>query len=299
MVDWLYFYRMGKEKMYITRYALAEHPFGFQYQVDSAEKVENSKMHYHGDVFEILYMISGNCSYMVEGKRYKVSAGDIVFTRPDEIHMMIHELPKTEYKRVVFSVPGKFFVRHRCEALKAVFTNRKPGVDNLIPASSAVERDIPRIIMDMKRYCEENAPEQDIIMSGKLIELLYNLNKAVPEKDSLSYFANDKIKEVIGFINEHLNYELSLDFLADKYYISKGHLCQLFKEQTGMTVNKYITHKRLLKVQELYVSGYTLLNASHEAGFGDYSTFHRMYVKEFGVTPKAGMGQLRVRSGKE
>ena len=274
--------------MYITPYLACNHQFVFLLQSDTPQEVRNSRLHYHSDIFEILYLISGNCSYMVEGNRYKLSPGDAVIARPDELHMMLHEEPLTQYERVNIEIPGRFFVHNHCEDLKTIFTKRKSGTGNLIPAEQIKARNIHYIINDMIRYCDEKDANLDIVMNSKMIELLYNLNKT-RVSDYPKNFSHEKIRDIIVYINKSLDDNLSLDALAKKFYISKGHLCYMFKEQTGMTINKYITYKRILKVQELYSKGMSLINASVEAGFGSYSNFHRMYVKETGKTPKVDL----------
>lgn len=274
--------------MYITPYLIYDHQFGFLHQSDAPQEVRNSRLHYHSDIFELLYLIKGNCSCMVEGNRYRLSSGDAIIARPDELHMMIHEEPITQYERINIEIPGKFFVRNHCESLKTIFTKRKAGMDNLIRAEQLNVRNIHYIINDMKRYCDENDQNLDIVMNSKMIEFLYNLNKVRVSNYGMN-FSHEKIRDIIIYINDNLNSELSLDILAKQFYISKGYLCYIFKEQTGMTINKYITYKRILKVQELYSNGISLIDASSDAGFGSYSTFHRMYIKEFGKTPKADL----------
>ena len=276
--------------MYITPYLIYDHDFGFLHQYDNPDEVKNSRLHYHSDIFELLYFISGNCYYMVDGNHYRLSAGDAVIARPDELHMMVHEAPLTKYERVNIEIPGKFFVHNRCESLKDIFTYRKAGVGNLILKNQLNERNIQYIINDMKKYCDENDKNLDIVMNSKLIELLYNLNKTRVYTNAPS-FSHDKIRDIIVYINDNIESDLSLDTISKKFYMSRGHLCALFKEQTGMTLNKYISYKRMLKVQELYSSGMKLIDACANAGFGSYSNFHRMYVKEFGKTPKVDMDE--------
>ena len=67
--------------------------------------------------------------------------------------------------------------------------------------------------------------------------------------------------------------------------MSKSHLCHLFKEQTGLTVNQYIKQKRLIKVKELRAEGRNFLDASLKAGFGSYSSFYKAYIEEMGHAP--------------
>ena len=118
-----------------------------------------------------------------------------------------------------------------------------------------------------------------------LIEFLYLLNNA--KKPPSRATARDKrIVDVIQYINEHLNEQLKLDDLAERFYIDKYHLCRIFKHSTGYTLNRYINYKRLLLVRELHAQGQSLLEASTNAGFNNYSHFYRMYIKQNGESPR-------------
>ena len=105
-------------------------------------------------------------------------------------------------------------------------------------------------------------------------------------KEDKPYKKNEQIKSVILYINEHLTESLSLDVISNEFYISKGHLCRIFKASTGYTLNNYIAYKRLLYARELATTGMSWTNASIEAGFGNYSNFYRTYVRTFGVPPR-------------
>ena len=59
---------------------------------------------------------------------------------------------------------------------------------------------------------------------------------------------------------------------------------RLFISQPSLS--QYINHKRILLVRELHTQGQSLLEASTNAGFNNYSHFYRQYVKKTGMTPK-------------
>ena len=79
--------------------------------------------------------------------------------------------------------------------------------------------------------------------------------------------------------------------LADKFYLSKYYLCRAFHKATGLTINEYVRRKRLVLVHELKDEGRSLTEAALMAGFHDYSSFYRAYVKEYGVSPRNDAGQ--------
>ena len=51
--------------------------------MDEKPKPENFQMHAH-EWMEIFYLISGKCSYLVEGSRYELRPGDILIMRAAE-----------------------------------------------------------------------------------------------------------------------------------------------------------------------------------------------------------------------
>ena len=46
-------------------------------------------------------------------------------------------------------------------------------------------------------------------------------------------------------VEEHIEEDLSLDKLADEFFISKYHIAHIFKENLGMSIHQYITKKIL------------------------------------------------------
>ena len=48
------------------------------------------------------------------------------------------------------------------------------------------------------------------------------------------------VNESIDYIMEHLEEDLSLDAVADHFYISKYHFSRIFKEETGESVYAFL-----------------------------------------------------------
>lgn len=142
----------------------------------------------------------------------------------------------------------------------------------------------------MDGYLAENDGALNIVMKSKLIELLYNLNRISIKSEKHSFY-DEHVKEILLYINDNITADLSLDSIAGHFFINKYHLCHMFKQQTGLTVNKYVTYKRILLVRELYAKGVSLIDASIEAGFGNYSNFYKMYLRETGKSPKLDLSK--------
>lgn len=239
------------------------------------------KLHHHDDIYEVIYLIDGDCEFVVEGNTYKIRPHDIIVTRPFEFHHIVCLSSRT-YDRIVLHIQADFFRKHECGEFLDLFINRELGTGN-ITASALTDADIRDCLERILRYYSEKAYK---IADGCVTEFLYLLN-SVKGAGINAYAKNARIRDIIIYINNNLTEELKLDDIARKFFIDKHYLCKSFKKNTGYTVNQYINYKRILLVQELHRRGQTLLDASLNAGFNSYAHFYKMYVKQTGKPPKS------------
>ena len=65
--------------------------------------------HYH-DFHKLLFFLSGNVTYCIEGKSYQLTPGDLVLVRAGEVHRpVIHDT--TPYERMIIYVSPDFAVK--------------------------------------------------------------------------------------------------------------------------------------------------------------------------------------------
>ena len=78
-----------------------------------------------------------------------------------------------------------------------------------------------------------------------------------------------------------------LSTIAAQASLSLSRLGQAFKNETGMTMQQYRTRHRLELVEQILQRdpATSLLTASLDAGFGDYSRFYRAYMAAHGHSP--------------
>ncbi len=120
------------------------------------------------------------------------------------------------------------------------------------------------------------------------MKFLIELNRACiqsPEVFHKTARYDQKIVEMIHYINENLAKDLSIEALAGRFYLSKYHMMRKFKEETGYSMHQYILEKRILAARKKLLQGTPATIASVECGFRDYSTFSRAYKKQLGYLP--------------
>ena len=255
----------------------------FHAGADYTEKVNNTffRLHCH-DFYEIYVFGKGDSTYAVEGADYPLEPGDMIFIRPGEMHR-VHHRSETEYFRTVIQFDDEFFRTYDCEHYKEIFWGRACGEKNKISAKTARNSGIAHVLDEMheafKNY--DKAYIQALIV--QILYLAYKNDCFSTENEG-----KKRVKDIVSYINEHYSEKLTLDEIADEFYITKYHLARIFKEATGHTVNEYIRLKRIRNVEELSNDA-TLSEAATKSGYKDYSSFYRAYIKANGTPPKKNL----------
>ena len=236
------------------------------------------RLHCH-NFYEIYVFEKGDSTYAVEGADYPLESGDMIFIRPGEMHR-VHHKSETEYLRIIIQFDDEFFKHYGCEQYKEIFWGRRCGEKNKISTKTAKSAGISDVI-DILREGLENYDEAYI--KSLIVQILYLACKN--DCFSTENQGKKRVKDIVSYINEHYMEKLTLDEIADEFYITKYHLARIFKEATGHTVNEYIRLKRIRNVEALSDEA-TLSEAAAKSGYKDYSSFYRAYVKANGKPPK-------------
>jgi len=233
-------------------------------------------MHVHR-TYELYYLINGDREYFIEDRFFTVKEGDLVL------------IPKNVMHRTGGS-GGLRFLMHFTEALlEKYFTattistlmNDVPFVFRTDPAQADHILSILNTMLDeYNRLRAEQTPKNEHLLSGYLYQLLFTM--AYTNNTYVHQNAPDnRITQIIQYIGKNYNHINDIEQIAEHFFISKYHLCRTFKQATGITVQEYVRRKRLTLVSELKKEGKNLTEASNLAGFKNYSSFYRSYVKMY------------------
>lgn len=94
------------------------------------------------------------------------------------------------------------------------------------------------------------------------------------------------LQAVKEYLDEHFDQKVTLDLLAELFYINKFYLTRIFKEQFGETVTAYLLQVRITQAkQRLRFTDKSIEEIAHECGMHDANYFSRMFKKVEKVTP--------------
>ncbi len=94
----------------------------------------------------------------------------------------------------------------------------------------------------------------------------------------------EKVKKYIA--DNYQNDELDINIVAKSLFVNYGHICFVFKRDTGITINDYITEFRIKKAKELIDNGNQLVfSVAKKVGYADANYFGKCFKKYYGLTP--------------
>jgi AraC-like DNA-binding protein/quercetin dioxygenase-like cupin family protein len=248
--------------------------------------------HYH-DFNKIIIFIRGNINYSIEGKNYLLKPYDIVLVNAGEIHRP-SVLDDTEYERIIIYVSTQFLRTYSKKEydLNYCFERAKEEHSNVLRIHSIDKSKLYQVCLELEHSFADNAFAKELYQKILFLEFMIQLNRTVIS-NHINYLdsviGNAKLLPILEYINQNLTEELTIDSLAEHFYLSRYYLMHFFKEETGYTIGNYITEKRLLLARNLVQNGSTITDACFQSGFKNYSTFSRAFKKAFNTIPKNSM----------
>ncbi len=267
-------------------YQYTDNSLHLHHHIDVHPKDDDFEMHIH-DQYELMYFIQGTAVFLVEGTVYPLIPGSILLMRPTESHR-VKILADTPYERYVINFHPDILAHIDPESiLLEPFQNHPLGSRNQYLSSDFQKGNSLKLIESM---CApgETAPAQRLAILTHLFPLLHEIRDVFtraefPDKELP---ARQQTQQIIDYVNQHLTDEISLNSLAEHFFLSTSQFNRLFKQATGSSVWAYITIKRLMLARTQIQNGVSATDAASASGFHDYSCFYRAYVNRFGRTPK-------------
>ena len=95
----------------------------------------------------------------------------------------------------------------------------------------------------------------------------------------------DYIQKLVNRINASYMQKLSVSQMAEELGIDRSHLSRVFKSRMGVSLQEYILRVRLAEARRYLLAGYSVTDTAQRCGFGDRSTFSRLFSRETGYSP--------------
>jgi two-component system response regulator YesN len=94
------------------------------------------------------------------------------------------------------------------------------------------------------------------------------------------------IEKIKAVIEARFHENLTIAQIADEVYLTTTYVCLIFKQETGFTLNEYVTKVRMDKAMELLKdSSHRLYDICYAIGYSEPGYFSKMFKRHTGLSP--------------
>ncbi|MBP3965539.1 response regulator [Paenibacillus lignilyticus] len=173
--------------------------------------------------------------------------------------------------------------RTGCYQIKHAFFLHNTVLTTIIHSQNHESEKLARyLLVDYERLIERY---QDI---GELIQDLKRMSGAyLGGMYHQGHFRSESFVAVIEYVNNHYHENLSLQMLADEFYMNRNYISQLFIKHVSQSFTDYLAELRVRHACELLRnSNLPIHRVGERAGYPDAYYFSKIFKKIVGKTPR-------------
>ncbi len=256
-------------------------------------------LHKH-EFIEIVYVLSGKATHIIDGKKYEVKKGDISVINRLEKHSFYAD-ENCEEKFVAYDLmfTPDFLNNDILSGKDFSMLSNSFLFYSLFPDENGYIRRLNLIKncnFEFKNVFDKIYHEYKSRNTGYLnlirvytAELIIKLFRKIEssENNLLTSSQKDIVDSVIDYIKTNYNISIRMEDISSKLFFNKNYIGKLFKQQTGMPVSDFIREIRVNEACRILSETNEIISSVASAcGYNDMKSFYTAFKKSTGVTPK-------------
>lgn len=94
------------------------------------------------------------------------------------------------------------------------------------------------------------------------------------------------VRQARDYVLAHIGESITTDVLAKELGMNRTYLCKLFSEDTGFTINQYVTQVKMEEARRLIdITQKPIAEIAEYLGYSSQSYFQKVFKSQYGITP--------------
>lgn len=262
------------------------------FEIDFKELNKFTASSKSNNFFELIYIVDGTGIQSINKNRFNYRKGNLFLLTPEDIHSF--EIDTTT--KFFFLRFNEYYIKTKSAKDKDSIKRVEYILQNASHRPGCIlknKADKPLIASLIESIIRENTNQQ--LYYNKIIEQIVNTiitivarNIALKLPKNIKENTGEPVLEILHYIQQHI-FEpkmLRTENLSKHFGISLSYLGRYFKNQSGETLQQYISNYKLRLIEtRLLHSDMRVNEIAHELNFTDESHLNRTFKKHKGVTP--------------
>ncbi|MEY8732849.1 AraC family transcriptional regulator [Peribacillus frigoritolerans] len=275
-------------------------PFSFVYQDTKSPQNELSD-HMH-DHYEIVYVYNGKGTFFIGDVFYDMQQGDVFLIPNNTIHRALPNKDDPITSTIIFFSPTLIYKDMVDDSFSYLhlfdLTKKSKNYKISLPLKEQVkmEEQLELILQETNSRLMGSRHACLLIVHQIILDLYRIRINGKQELSEGKSYSSEWMKDILIYINEHMDEPLTLTILSQKALVSPAHFSRVFKETTGIGLVVYVNTKRIIKAKELLQeTNHTIAHIAEMCGFESMPQFYRTFKKYNEKTPATFRKENRVR----
>ncbi len=254
----------------------------FHLQLNHNESWSMSRLHFH-DYYELLLPLTSPGNIFVNDQVYPLCRGTLYLIGENTLHRTISDGSHARYVLHISRQTLSDLSTSQTDFMQLTKQNFSRSTMDNEQMIGLIEQ-----FQSLERNKNDGRFGSDIRQIGALLDLLIQVApilNAATAGESIQNKDFIRVSPILDYIRDNLTEPLTLDQIANEFYISKHYLCRIFKTATGFSVMEYIIYSRVLRARQLLKEGVSVQQAGERSGFSDNSHFIRTFGHLTGTSP--------------
>lgn len=234
---------------------------------------------------ELFYVVSGNGTFVAEGREFPVAKNDMVIINPHVQHTE-KSLYTTPLEYIVLGIDGlSFSFENIATAQDGLSMQTDFGaVYKYNMQSSNVYAYLNIMLEEISHKKENYETVCQNLLEILLVCMLRNDNLSIVQEDR--NLLNRECTQIRNYLDANYAEDITLDTLAALTHMNKFYMAHAFTKYAGMSPISYLQQKRVQEARSLLEStNCSIAQISNILGFSSQSYFSQVFKKSTGKTP--------------
>lgn len=244
-------------------------------------------------VHEVTYIISGSGEASVDGKKIPLREGDVLMCSMGHQHA----IRAAERDILRFAYIGFRFnessdlndlaILKACYELPYILVkDRHDVMDPFLRAINELYSKTLLWYQMLQSYCEQIVIQA--VRDSKVIR------KSWPERKSESRSVSTEVYKIIQYVGENVEQITSVRQIADTLCYNYTYLSHFFARVTGITLQKYISQKKIERARQLLkYQEFSVTEIAERLNYESVQSFSKAFRRVMGVSPTAYLQRER------